>query len=461
MNDLICDVAIIGAGTAGLAAERAARKAGAKTLLIDDRFAGTTCASVGCMPSKLLIAAARAAFDARKASTFGIETKTSVDGRAVMARVREERDRFVAETLKSIERIPDGICIRQRARFSDATALALDDGRKVSAKAIVIATGSRPNVPKPFEKLGDIVLTNETIFELESLPRSVAVVGAGPLGLELAQAMARLGVETTMFDQGEHIAALRDGEVAKILGSVLGKEFPIHLGVKLDVQKDGHGAWLSWSGASSGAAFFERVLVAAGRPPALHDLNMAATGLETNEDGVPKFDPSTLQCGDAPIFLAGDADAQRPVLHEASSEGAIAGRNAASFPKVRKAKRAVPLSIMFTDPSRGHDRRASVRCAGCRQRFLRRSGTSPSGSAQRRPGAYLCRPGHRNNHRGDPLRAGDGPRRPPLRMGDRAAGNGGHAAAAAVLPSDVRGRAQARAARNLRSREVTRPRRPG
>ena len=127
MNDLVCDVAIIGAGTAGLAAERAARKAGAKTLLIDDRFAGTTCASVGCMPSKLLIAAARAAFDARKASTFGIETKTSVDGRAVMGRVRKERDRFVAETLKSIEKIPD-VCVSQRARFSDKTTLALDDG---------------------------------------------------------------------------------------------------------------------------------------------------------------------------------------------------------------------------------------------------------------------------------------------------------------------------------------------
>src|ERR1700750_2032952 len=116
MDDLRCDVAIIGAGPAGIAAERAARKAGAKTLLIDGRFAGTTCASVGCMPSKLLIAAARAAFDARKASTFGIETKASMNGRAVMARVREERDSFVAETLKSIEKIPAGICVRQRAR---------------------------------------------------------------------------------------------------------------------------------------------------------------------------------------------------------------------------------------------------------------------------------------------------------------------------------------------------------
>jgi dihydrolipoyl dehydrogenase len=350
MNDVTCDVAIIGAGTAGLAAERAARKAGAKTLLIDERFAGTTCASVGCMPSKLLIAAARAAFDARKASTFGIETKTSVDGRAVMTRVREERDRFVAETLKSIGKIPDGICIRQRPRFSDSTTLSLDDGRKVSAKAIVIATGSRPSVPKPFEKVGDIVLTNETIFELESLPRSVAVIGAGPLGLELAQALARLGVQTSMFDKRERIAALRDAEVAQNLRSVLGREFPIHLGVDLHVEKDGQGARLSWSGASSGTASFERILVAAGRPPALHDLNVAAAGLETNEHGVPKFDPSTLRCGHAPIFLAGDADAQRPVLHEASSEGAIAGRNAASFPKVRNAKRAVPLSIMFTDP---------------------------------------------------------------------------------------------------------------
>jgi dihydrolipoamide dehydrogenase len=350
MDHLSCDVAIIGAGTAGLAAERAARKAGAKTLLIDDRFAGTTCASVGCMPSKLLIAAADAALNARKASTFGIETKTSVDGRTVMARVRKERDGFVAATLKSIEKIPAGICIRLRARFSDKTTLTLDDGRKVSAKAIVIATGSRPSVPKPFQKLGEIVLTNETIFELESLPRSIAVVGAGPLGLELAQAMARLGVETVMFDQGDRIAALRDAAVAKSVRSVLGKEFPIHLGVKLEVEKDGDAARLSWSGASSGTASFERVLVAAGRPPALHDLNLAASGLETSDKGIPKFDPSTLQCGDAPIFLAGDADAQRPVLHEASSEGAIAGRNAASFPKVRKARRAVFLSIMFTDP---------------------------------------------------------------------------------------------------------------
>lgn len=348
--DLHCDVAVIGAGTAGLAAERAARKAGAKTLLVDDRFAGTTCAGVGCMPSKLLIAAANTAFNARKAQIFGIQTKTIVNDLAVMARVRKERDAFVAATLKSIDELPPGTCVQQRARFADATTLVLDDGRKIAAKAVVVATGSRPSVPKPFDELGDLVLTNETIFELTSLPHSVAVVGAGPLGLELAQALARLGVETALFEQTEHIAALRDAEIAKALRSVLGKEFAIHLGVKLDIKKDGQRARFSWSGASSGVAFFDRVLVAAGRPPALHGLNLEATGLETDDRGVPKFDPETMQCGAAPIFLAGDVDGQRPVLHEASSEGTIAGRNAVSFPSVQTEKRMAPLSIMFTDP---------------------------------------------------------------------------------------------------------------
>jgi dihydrolipoamide dehydrogenase len=152
---------------------------------------------------------------------------------------------------------------------SDQTALRsrLDDGRKVSAKAIVIATGARPSVPKPFDGLGEIILTNETIFEISSLPRSIAVVGAGPLGLELAQALARLDVETAVFEQSDHLAALHDAEVARELRSILGTEFPIRLGVKLDVETDGHGARLSWSGASTGAALFERILVAAGRPP--------------------------------------------------------------------------------------------------------------------------------------------------------------------------------------------------
>jgi dihydrolipoamide dehydrogenase len=113
MTNMICDAAIIGAGTAGLAAERAARQAGAKTLLIDDCFTGTTCATVGCMPSKLLIAAANAAHNIDRAPAFGLRTTAPiVDGQAVMVRLRKERDAFVAATLKSIEHLPPGICVQ-------------------------------------------------------------------------------------------------------------------------------------------------------------------------------------------------------------------------------------------------------------------------------------------------------------------------------------------------------------
>lgn len=351
MTDHSCDVAIIGAGTAGLAAERSARRAGAKTMLIDDRLAGTTCATVGCMPSKLLIAAARSAHGVRRASLFGITVpEPKIDGVAVLRRLRRERDAFVAATIESIAKIPDGILIKARARFVDRSRLVLDDGSSVSAKAAVIATGSRPHVPKMFEALGDRVLTNETIFELADLPQSVAVVGAGPLGLELAQALARLGVETEVFDQGRRLAGLYDEDVTAELKTILTKELAIHLGVSISVERHGDGAEISWKGPSTGRRFFERVLVATGRPPDLRELGLEATGLALDQHGTPKLDPETLQCGDAPIFMCGDADAQRPVLHEASTEGAIAGRNAASYPTVHRTKRNIAFSIMFTDP---------------------------------------------------------------------------------------------------------------
>jgi dihydrolipoamide dehydrogenase len=135
MTEIRCDVAIIGAGTAGLAAERAARKNGAKTLLIDDGFSGTTCATVGCMPSKLLIAAANATHRVRQAATFGIRTPSpTVDGPAVMNRLRIERDAFVAATLNTVEQIPSGIRVKGKARFIDRTTLALSDGKACSPR---------------------------------------------------------------------------------------------------------------------------------------------------------------------------------------------------------------------------------------------------------------------------------------------------------------------------------------
>jgi dihydrolipoamide dehydrogenase len=351
MTKLTCDVAIIGAGTAGLAAERSARRNGAKTLLIDEGFGGTTCASVGCMPSKLLIAAGNAMHAVEHASVFGVEASGKVDGVAVMARVRKERDAFVAGVETSIDKLPAEVKIEARAKFAGATILSLSYGREVHAKSVVIATGSSPAIPEMFDGVRDRVLTNESIFDLKDLPKSLGVIGAGALGLELAQAMARLGVDTMVFDTGETIGGLKDRHVAEAYHAILSREMPILLGVELKVEPDGDGVKLAWSGSASGEQRFDYLLVATGRPPRIKGIGLETTGLALNDHGMPDYDCETMQCGAAPIFIAGDADHDRAVLHEASAEGMIAGRNAASYPEVTPGKRTVPFAITFTHPN--------------------------------------------------------------------------------------------------------------
>lgn len=348
---LTCDVAVIGAGTAGLAAERAARANGAKTLLIDRFFNGTTCAVDGCMPSKLLIAAAKAHHSVGLAEIFGTRVDgVSVDGAAVFARVRSERDRFVKLTRESFRDIPAAVRIRAEAKFAGPRVLKLDDGRRIEARTIVIATGSRPVVPEPFAALGSKALTNENVFSLRSLPKRLAVVGSGAIGLEMAQAFARLGVEVTLFDKAETMANLRCPLVHKNVKAIIEKDFSLHLGVEVTPTLHDDGVMIRWDGSDKGEALFDKVLFAGGRAPALDSLEIAKAKLELDDKGVPCHDRATMRCGDSNVFLAGDVGADLPLLHEASHDGAIAGRNAAAFPAPIPVDRHVPFSIVFTDP---------------------------------------------------------------------------------------------------------------
>ena len=350
MQTITTDVAIIGAGTAGIAAERKARESGARTLLIDPAFAGTTCATVGCMPSKLLIASATAAHAARRSVRFSIRPgDVQIDTFAVMRRVRDERDRFVDSVQENFEQLPDGVRVKATARFISPNELQLDNGKRVVAGAVVIASGASPRIPGLFANLGDLLLTNETLFDLPTLPRSVGVIGAGPLGIELAQALARLGVETAVYDMGERIAGIGDSEINNALHAILQEEFTIRLGVEVSVKVSDGSAVIRTSDGHRRS--FERVLLAVGRKPAIDRLDVVAAGLETDEDGVPLFDTQTLQCGDTSVFIAGDANSERPVLHEAAAEGAIAGNNAASYPALKPSRRKVAMSIVFTDPN--------------------------------------------------------------------------------------------------------------
>lgn len=316
MADVLhCNVAVIGAGTAGLAAERAARSSGATTLLIDPKYAGTMCATVGCMPSKLLIAAAHAAHAANYTEMFGIEVDgIRIDGAAVMQRVREERDRFARLTREGIEDIPEAVRLTGRARFAGATTLILDDGRKIEARTVVIATGSTPFVPAEFAGLGSRILTNQTIFELEDLPDRLALVGAGAIGLELSQAMARLGVAVTLFDNGHRLGAIRCDKVHSALREIVAKDVELKMGTTLDAKANDNSVTLEWSGDTTGEADFDYVLVTTGRPPNLDTLDLGQTGLELGDDGVPLHDRETMRCGDSPVFLAGDVADEGPLL---------------------------------------------------------------------------------------------------------------------------------------------------
>lgn len=347
------DVAVIGAGSAGLNARREAEAQGASVVLIESGPYGTMCARVGCMPSKLLISAADAAHRIREAAAFGIDVEAPrVDGRRVMERVRRERDRFAGFVVRDTESLPADQRLRGHARFVGPTALAVDDHTRVEAGAVVVATGSSPFVPPELDPVRDRVIVNDDVFDLEDLPESIAVVGTGIVGLELGQALHRLGVRVKLFARGDHLGPLSDPVARASARDAFASELDMAFHASFEASPAGARARLTWrgEGGGSGEDEFAWVLAAAGRPPQLAGLDLENAGVELGPNGVPLHDPRTGQCGGVPVFLAGDATGERALLHEAADEGKIAGFNAARFPEVRAHRRRAPLAVTFTDP---------------------------------------------------------------------------------------------------------------
>jgi dihydrolipoamide dehydrogenase len=353
------DVAVIGAGTAGLAAWRAARDSGARAVLIEGGPYGTTCARVGCMPSKLLIAAAEAAHAPTKFAEFGLRLDGGlrVDGRAVMARVKRERDRFVGFVVRGVEDIPEADRLRGYARFAGPDTLRVDDGAgsiiEVAFGRAVIATGSSPAVPPFLRALGDRVIVNDDVFAWDELPKSVAVFGPGVIGLELGQALARLGVEVHMFGLGGLVGPFTDPDVRAYAARTFAGEFHLDADAKVaGVERSGDGVDLRYADPEGKArtARVDYVIAATGRTPNVRGLDLDKAGVKVDARGVPVYDPTTMQCGESPIFIAGDANADLPLLHEAADEGRIAGENAGRYPDVRPRSRRTPLAAVFSDP---------------------------------------------------------------------------------------------------------------
>lgn len=356
------DVAIIGAGTAGLSAYREVRKRTDRIAMIESGPFGTTCARVGCMPSKLLIAPADARHRLAALPAFGIHSDAGkVDGRAVMKRVREERDRFVGFVKDAIHGFDQRHIVRAHAAFDDPHTLRLtaaSDGtepafERIRAGRIILATGSHPRVPASFRAAGTRLIVNDDVFEWQDLPESVAVFGAGVIGLELGQALHRLGVRVHLFGRGGGIAGLSDPAVREVAKQIICAELPCSLDAR-DVRIDREGdvvlVHFTDDEGNARSEHFDYLLAATGRTANVDGLDLANSGLELDVRGIPVFDPQSMQAGDSHIFIAGDVGDDMPVLHEAADEGHLAGKNAASFPAVYKHTRRTSMGIVFCDP---------------------------------------------------------------------------------------------------------------
>jgi len=249
----------------------------------------------------------------------------------VMQRVRAERDRFVGFVQEAVESFDPNHLVQAEARFLDPHTLALSDGRTVSAERIVIAVGSRPTVPPPFQGAGDRILVNDDVFELEDLPGSMAVFGGGIIGIELGQALHRLGVRVTLFGKGGGVGPLSDPALVAYASDTLKAEMPFMPDAHVTaIGHDGDEVVITYKNGQ-GAEETERfdwLLAATGRRSNIDRLDIEKAGLALDARKIPLYDQLSTRCGDSHIFVAGDATGDLALLHEAADEGRLAGENA-------------------------------------------------------------------------------------------------------------------------------------
>ena len=351
MEERQVDVAIIGSGSAGLYAMSKVRPSGKSVVLINGGELGTTCARVGCMPSKAVIQIAEDFHRRGVFKRFGVEghERLSVDVSEAMGYVQDLRDVFVERVISnSTDKMPDGMFVAGYTRFVEPNLLEMDDGQRIRAGKVIIATGSRPIVPAAWEPFRDRIITTDDFFELEELPTSIAVIGLGVIGLEIGQSLHRLGCKVVGIDMQEAVGGLTDPVAIKSAVDIIGSEMELWLGQGAQISEGSNGRLRVSAGDNT--IEVERVLASMGRQPNVEKLGLDAIGVPVDKRGVPLFDPNTMQVGDLPLFLAGDVTGERPLLHEAGDEGRIAGQNAASD-TVSAYRRKTPLNITFCDPN--------------------------------------------------------------------------------------------------------------
>ncbi len=340
-------LAIVGAGTAGLAALKEAQRYTSDVLLLDPGPYATTCARTGCMPSKALLEVAKGYAARTWLAGAGVEGTERLRANLpqVLAHVRALRDRFVQGPVAAAEE-PGERSIRGRVRLLAADTLDVS-GQRIHAERIILATGSSPVIPEPMRQFGDYLLTTDTLFEQPDLPAELVVVGLGPVGAELGQALAQLGVRVTACNRSRHVGGLSDPAVNDAAVAELERSMTLRLGAEARLEAADSGVRVIAGDSSLTVA---KVLLALGRRPNVADLGLENLGVPLDAQGLPDVDPRTLQIADLPVYLTGDANGDRPLLHEAADEGRLAAYHALNADSGCRARRT-PLAIVFTSPN--------------------------------------------------------------------------------------------------------------
>lgn len=352
------DIAVIGAGTAGMHAYHTAKRAGAMVVLIDHGPLGTTCARTGCMPSKAVLHAAhrwstlQALLPEGGAQALPAGHTTP---QQLWAQALSIRDQLVQGNVRHLEKLAGDDLLRASARFVAPDVLELDDGRHVHARAFVVATGSEGVKPESLQaELGTALLTSDELFFLPELPRSVAIMGTGAIGLEMGVALSRLGVNVVAAGRSASVAKVADPEVGRAATRYFSAQLPLALGASdIRVVREGNGVCMQAGTLTHRAQY---LLAALGRRPRLGALNVEAAQVQLDEKGRPRTEKGSLRCAGTMVFVAGDPAPSPALMHEAGHDGTLAAQQAlkalgdGSWKDMQERHRTVPLSIVFTDP---------------------------------------------------------------------------------------------------------------
>ncbi|MCA9174919.1 MAG: mercuric reductase [Planctomycetales bacterium] len=345
---------VIGAGTAGLVAAAGAAGLGAKVALIERELMGGDCLNVGCVPSKGVLAAARAAAAVRDVGSFGVRVPAgaTVDFAAVMERMRRLRSRIsLNDSAERFRKLGVDVYFGQ-ARFHDSSSVDVD-GCRLQFKKAVIATGARASAP-PIPGLDGIpYLTNETLFSLSERPERLGVVGASPIGCEMAQAFANLGSEVLLIETESGILPREDRDAAAIVQRALERDGVqiFCCGKNLQVSSDGRIHLSFDSPERHYEEAVDQLLVSVGRAPNVEDLNLSAVGVEFDRKGVRVN--SRLQTTNPRIYAAGDVCSSYQFTHAADFMARIVVQNALFLARKKVEALVIPWCT-YTSPELAH-----------------------------------------------------------------------------------------------------------